>query len=142
MPFWILVNHQFKNGYYKNWEIWNTIFCMFSFSQRVVWIFKVICEQILCDRMSINWWFPQRTIWSFWADMSTKLEIFTKISNKLLIPEMFACLSNQTSFMIDPSILLITCSIPMMNDFCLVGCRVQGGVTGLGQEVSNGIDEK
>ena len=74
--------------------------------------------------------------------MSTKLEIFTKISNKLLIPEMFACLSNQTSFMIDPSILLITCSIPMMNDFCLVGCGVQGQVTGVGQEVSNGIDEK
>ena len=55
---------------------------------------------------------------------------------------MFACLSNQTSFMIDPSILLITCFIPKMNDFCLVGCGVQGGVTGVGQEVSNGIDEK
>ena len=141
MPFWVLVNLQFKNAYYKTWEIWNTIFCMFSFRWRVVWIFKVICEQILCDRMFINWWFPQRTIWFFWADMSTKFEIFTKISNKLLIPEMIPCLSNQTSFMIDPSILLITCFIPKMNDFFFwwpVGC----GVTGVGQEVSNGIDEK
>ena len=58
--------------------------------------------------------------------MSTKLEIFTKISNKLLIPEMFACLSNQTSFMIDTSILLITCFIPKMNDF------LSGGVWGAG----------
>ena len=68
VPFWILVNLQFKNGYYKNWEFWNTIFCMFSFRQRVAWIFKVICRQVLIDGMSINWWFPQRTIWSFWAN--------------------------------------------------------------------------
>ena len=87
MPFWILVNLQFKNRYYKNWEIWNTIFCMFSFRQRVVWIFKVICRQMLFDGMSINWWFPQRTIWSFWANRvqnkkspkSGKITIYPKL---------------------------------------------------------------
>ena len=94
VPFWILVNLQFKNGYYKNWEFWNTIFCMFSLRQRVAWIFKVICRQVLIDGMSINWWFPQRTIWSFWANRVPRKKCYTylQLCWKPILNYLYLCL--------------------------------------------------